>query len=222
LSHRKYKVNRLSLTDQVYSIIKEQIISGEIKSGEKISVDGLARGLETSKTPIREALNKLIGENLVINTGKNKMEIVKLSLDDVSKISDLRQALEILALREGFPNIEKEELIANLKLLKESKVELERGNAEKFIASDIDLHEIIIKSSNNKWLLQIIMQLKSLIDVVRNTYPSLNRYKVSISEHKELVEAMINGDEEKSIKILNKHLENIKNRILKAAADNKI
>lgn len=221
MSNRKYKVNRFSLTDQVYSIIKEQIVSGVLKSGEKISVDGLARDLETSKTPIREAINKLIGENLVINTGKNKMEIVELGLDDISNISDLRQVLETLALKEGFLNIDKDRLADNLRLLKESKVDLEKGNPKKFITADEDLHEMIIKSANNKWLIQIIMKLKSLIEVVRNTYPSLIRYKVSISEHIELVEAMLAGDEAKSIKILNKHMENIKNRILEAATANK-
>jgi DNA-binding GntR family transcriptional regulator len=66
----------------------------------------------------------------------------------------------------------------------------------------------------------MIMQLKSLIDVVRNTYPSIIRYKVSISEHIEIVKAMINDDKTKSIKLLNKHLENIKERILEAAKKN--
>jgi len=110
VSGRKYKINRFSLTEQVYGIIKEQIISGELKSGEKVSVDGLARDLDTSKTPIREALNKLIGEYLVVNTGKNKMEIVRLSMKDVSSISDLRKVLEVLALEEGFVKISKETL----------------------------------------------------------------------------------------------------------------
>lgn len=214
MNNRKYKVNRFSLTDQVYDIIKSQIISGELRSGEKVSVDGLARNLDTSKTPIREALNKLIGENLVVNTGKNKMEIIELSMEDVSNICDLRQALEMLALKEGFSEIDKESVIKNLKMLKESKSDLEKGKSEKFTIADNALHELIINSANNKWLLQIIMQLKSLIEVVKNTFPSLNRYKISIDEHINIVESIIDENKEKSIKNLSKHLENIKDRIL--------
>lgn len=212
--NNEYKINRYSLTNQVYDIIKSEILNGKILSGEEISVDGIARKLETSKTPVRESLNKLIGEGLVVNNGKSKMKIIELTLEEISNIFDLRQVLEVLALKESFLKISRTKLSENLIMLKESKKDLEKDDPKKSREADDMLHELIINSASNKWLLQIITQLKSLIDIVRNSYPSLSRYKASVDEDISIVEAIISEDKEKSIKNLNIHLEGIKNRAI--------
>jgi DNA-binding GntR family transcriptional regulator len=209
-------INRYRLVDQVYDVIKGQIFSGERHSGEEISVDDLARKLGTSKTPVRETLNKLIGEGLMVNTDKNKIKIIELTLEEISNICDLRQVLEVLALKEGFLKISREKLSENLKILEKGKKDLEKGNSKIFRKADDTLHEIIINSAGNKWLVQIIRQLRNLIDIVRLSYPSLNRFKASVDEHINIVEAIIGEDKEKSIKNLNLHLENIKERAILA------
>lgn len=92
--NNEYMVNRYRLVDQVYNIIKSRIFNGEIHSGEEISLDDLARKLGTSKTPVRESVNKLVGESLIVNTDKNKMKIIEINLEEISNICDLRKVLE--------------------------------------------------------------------------------------------------------------------------------
>ncbi|MCL5069911.1 MAG: GntR family transcriptional regulator [Actinobacteria bacterium] len=214
--NKEYVINRYRLVDQAYNIIKSLIFSGEICSGEEVSVDGLARKLGISKTPVREALNKLIGEGLMVTTGKNKIKIIELTLEEISNICDLRNVLEVLALKEGFLKISREKLLENLKMIKECKKDLENGKTKKYHTTDNILHEMIIDSTDNKWLIQTIMQLRNLIDIVRLSYPSLDRFKIAIDEHINIIEAITSEDKENSLKNLTLHLENIKNRTIDA------
>jgi len=214
--NKEYVINRYRLVDQAYNIIKSLIFNGEICSGEEVSVDGLARKLGISKTPVREALNKLIGEGLMVTTGKNKIKIIELTLEEISNICDLRNVLEVLALKEGFLKISREKLSENLKIIKECKKDLENGKTKKYHTTDNALHEMIINSTDNKWLIQTIMQLRNLIDIVRLSYPSLDRFKIAIDEHINIVEAITSEDKQKSLENLTIHLENIKNRTIDA------
>jgi len=214
LNKEDYDIKRYKLSDQVYDTLKREIINGNLKKGEELYIDKITERLKVSKTPVREAVSKLIGEGLVVNTGKNKIKIIELTLDEISNICELREVLEILALQESFSKINKAKVTENFEMLKEAKKNLEKGNSDKFIIADNSLHNLIINSTNNKWLLQIVKQLRSLIDIVRNEYSSLDRYMLSVDEHIDIVNAILSKDKKASIKKLKKHLENAKYRII--------
>ena len=142
------------------------------------------------------------------------MKITKLSLGEISDICNIRKILEVLAFDEGFSKIPREKILESKKKLEECKNDMEKDNYEKCIIEDNILHEIIINSSGNKWLIQIIMQLRGLIGIVKNINLSRERFEISINEHMEMIEAIINEDKVKSLKILSEHLENFKIRLM--------
>jgi GntR family transcriptional regulator, rspAB operon transcriptional repressor len=223
IEDKDYSVNRYRLVDQVYDIIKDQIITGRLSLGEEISIDEFSKKLNTSKTPIREALHKLIGEGLVENDINNKkMKIINLDLQEISNICDLRQVLEVLALKEGFLKISKDKLVENKQMLKESEIEIGKNIFSKFHLADDQLHKIIIDSANNKWLVQIMSKLGGLIQILKNTYPSTDRFKVSIFEHINIIDHILNGNKKKAVTSLNLHLENSKDRIINSVNKYKI
>jgi len=211
-NHNQLIVRRYKIADQVYDLLKTQILKGTLASGEEISVDELARKLNTSKTPVREALNRLRGEGLVVETDRGKMSVIKLSSEEVAHICELRAALETLALKWGFQNIPQEKLQENLKMLQEAKKHLEKGDSEYFLRADSILHNLIVTSPDNPWLARVISQVRNLVEITRNMFPSLERYKTSIHEHILIVESLLRGDKDMAIKNLNSHIEHVKTK----------
>lgn len=207
-------VRRYRVVDQVYDIVKAQIIQGTLKPGERILADELAQKLNASKTPIREALNRLKGENLVVDTKKGKMSVVKFTHEEIAQICELRGSMETLALRWGFENISREKLKQNLAMSRKIKEELDRHDSSDFYEVDTMLHSIIINSAGNQWLAQIISQLRNLIEITRHMFASVNRDKESIREHITVIESLLEGNKKEAVKQLNSHIEHLKNHLL--------
>jgi len=207
-------VRRYKIVDQVYDILRAQIIKGILTPGQEISVDELAKKLNTSKTPIREALNRLKGEGLIVDTDRGKMSVIKFSSKEIAHICELRAALETLALKWGFGNIPREKLQENLRMLREAEKKLERGDSTYFYEVDTILHNLIVNSAGNQWLVQIISQLRNLIEITRNMFASMERDRESLQEHIIIIESLLKGDKQAAIKNLNSHIEHLKNHLL--------
>jgi len=208
-------VQRYRVGDQVYSILRARILNGILLPGEEIQMEGLSRNLKTSKTPVREALNRLKGEGLVIETrSEGKLRIISLSLDEIVKICELRAVLETLALKWGFDNIPREKLKENLQALGIAKDSLEKGDPEPFREADNILHDLIIRSAGNQWLIQITYHLKTLIDMTKNIFPSQERYRECLHDHILLVESLLNQDKDGATKNLNADIDHMKNCLM--------
>lgn len=209
-----YSVRRYKIGDQIYDILKAQIIKGILTPGQKVSIDELTKKLNASKTPIKEALNTLKGEGLIVGTDKGKMSVIKLSSKEITQTCELRAALEALALKWGFENISQEKLEENLRMLREAEKELEKGNSTYFYEVDTILHSLIVNSADNQWLSQIISQLRNLTEITRNMFASTERNKESLKEHIIVIESLLKGDKEVAMKNLNSHIEHVKSHLL--------
>lgn len=207
-------VRRYKITDQAYDIIKTRILSGSMSPGEEISVDDLANKLNTSKTPIRESLHRLMGERLIVETDRGKMTVVSLPASEIVRICELRAALETLALKWGFDNIPHEVLRKNLGMFQSARKDLEKGDPEPFYAADTVLHAIIVNAPNNQWLAQMISQVQNFIEMTKNMFVSLERYKKSIPEHIRIIESILGGDKRGAARELDLHLTHVRDRLL--------
>ncbi len=212
--HTELTVLRYKIADQVYDILKAQITKGIFVPGEEILIDQITKRLNTSKTPIREALNRLKGEGLVLETNRGRMSVIELSSEEIAHLCDLRAALETLALKWGFKNIPRETLQENLRMLKQAKKDLEKGDSESFRKADAILHDLIVTSAGNKWLVQVISQLGNLIEMTKNIYTSLERYRECLQDHIGIVESLLKGDRDSAVRNLNSDIENVKRQLV--------
>ncbi|MFD0960792.1 GntR family transcriptional regulator [Paenibacillus chungangensis] len=103
-------LSRYVLAGEIYTVIKEKILSHEISPGDKINIDRLARDLEISNIPIRESLSRLAAEGLVETIPFKGMFVAKLSLQELEEMFEIRRELESLALRKAAPRIPAERL----------------------------------------------------------------------------------------------------------------
>lgn len=94
-----------SLKEKVYEILKEMIISGKLKYNERIEEDALATSLEVSRTPVREAINKLEQEGWINIIPRRGMFVSNVSLKEINDIFQVRLNLEPIILQMGFSNI---------------------------------------------------------------------------------------------------------------------
>lgn len=120
----KKSLSRYVLTDEIYALLKDQIINHQIVPGEKINIDQLARELEVSNIPIREALSRLTAEGLVNMVPFKGMYATDMTLQELDEIFEIRMELECLAIRKAASNIPNS-------LLVDLKTEMERWSNKK-------------------------------------------------------------------------------------------
>ena len=99
-------------------------------------------------------------------------------------------------------------------MLRKAEKELEKGDPTYFCEVDAILHNLIITSAGNLWLTQIMSQLRDLVEMTKNIFTSLERYKESLHDHIAIVESLLREDKAAAIKNLNLHMEHVKHRLL--------
>ena len=197
-----------TITEVVYRRIKDAILSNRIKRDEKIIESVVAKEMNISKTPVREALLKLEHENLVKVLPQRGTIVISPSKQDIIELYEVREALEILALKTVIPNInENEKLKRKLnRMLEQCGDLLDKNNASKYLTRVVDFHTAIVKASNNKLLTEIYSRLSEKIRLVflwDVNYPE--RMRISHEEHKEIFQAMLHGNQTLVIGLMRKH-----------------
>ncbi len=203
-------VVRYSISDQIYKLLKDQIIEGFLKPGQEISIDEIARMYDVSKTPVREAVHYLEGRGLIVKNGKGKLSVVNLSSQDIIQICELRKMMEIYALERSFDRIPRKKIIENLEVLNKAKEELDKGDSTLFYQADTDFHRMIFQYGDNYWLERVAFQLRDLIELTRNLFTSFDRFQWSLQEHISIDESFIRQDKEDTIRKLESHLDHVK------------
>lgn len=207
-------IRRYRITDQVYDILKDQILRGVLAPGRQVSVDELAKTLKISPTPVREALNRLKAQRLIVDSNNGRMSVTMLSSEEVVQLSQLYAALQVLALEWGFHRISRDELGENLKVLQENKANVEAGAVEHFLKADVTLHDLIVDAAGNQWLTWVVSQIRDFIALIRNMFPSVERYREAWEDHVAIVESLLRGDKAAAINAVERHTEHVRDRLL--------
>lgn len=199
--------NVKSIGDQIYELIKSQILTGEIASGAILSIDGLAKTIKNaSRTPVRDAVNRLKGEGLVVSSETGKLQVIRLAREQIVQIYELRADLEILGLKWGYRNIDKQDLQEQLDFLEELEKEVYEGRIDRWEKTDIKLHELIIASSGNQWLERVYSQLRNIVTITMQMFKTLERIVQTYEDHKEILRTLISGDLKSAQEILTEHI----------------
>jgi len=199
---------KTSRTKIVYDYLYEQIVSYKLKPGDPIIEQDISTSLGCSRTPVREAIRILAAEGLVRHIPARGAYISEISLQDIEEIFSLRKMLELGALKEGLPRISDEE-IQNVEAVLAGLDQNSESDA--FFSSDRLLHDMIVRNSGNKRLMQFLDMINAQIERVRRI-SALRPQRLSNSkkEHLEILEAIKARDLERATQILDEHIENVK------------
>lgn len=197
--------------ENAYNFLYDQIVNYKIKPGASITEADIANTLHISRTPVREALSRLEADGLVKRTEGRGFFAADISEEDVEEICFLRRTLEIVALRKSFREISREEILAH----RERMYHLDENEwSEEYYTADREFHKFIVEKSGYQRLIRFVNTLNALVDRFRRI-AGFNQKRPSETrkEHIEIIEAILDGDEEKACTLLNNHLCNVEENI---------
>ena len=184
------------LREIVFESMREAILSGVLKPGERLMEIQLAEEMGVSRTPVREAIRKLELENFVVMIPRKGAYVAGVSLKDVADVFEIRSALEGLAAGLAAERITDDELEQMEQALFYNSTEGELS-LEQIVKSDTNFHALVYRASRNERLVQILENLREQIQRFRATSLAVpGRNKLAIEEHRTIVEALRNHDSE--------------------------
>jgi len=223
------------LYEKVIDKIKELIVSGQLKTGEKLpSERELADRFQVSRVPIREALKILefIGvvqavhgdgiyvKNIDMDSIIEKLNYAMTEPDStINELFEAREAIEIMAVKlAAIRRTEKDiEMMKNI-IAEMEMTALENNdiNNNNYIKLDMEFHSLITKASRNKVLYGVHDSLRSLLEIsLGKTLKRQGRIGVSLGYHKKILQRIINRDPEGAAEMMIEHLADAKSQLHK-------
>lgn len=216
----KFNVNvneYLPLREVVFNNLRDAILNGELKPGERLLENQLAEKLGVSRTPVREALRMLEQENLVALVPRKGAQVLDLSAADIKNVLEIRSALEAVGMRHACRSMELEQLNELKRLNVEFERAFEEKDYEKVATTDEKMHDIIFASSHNDRLVQIIGNMRAQVYRYRMAYLKVYETKTAVlNHHRGIIDAIENHLEEEGIKVMAEHIEHQTQVILKS------
>ena len=205
-----------SLEEKVYLSLEEQIISQKLRPGESVTEMKLSRELGVSRTPVREALQRLDREGLIKLVPNKGAVVLGISEKDLIDIYKIRMRLEGLATSIAAEKRDPEfcrELCDNVEL---TGFYMEKGDIEKVKNLDSQFHDIIYRSCESRMLGKTLSELHRYIASYRKLSLAVDgRIERSLSEHREIYDAIVRGDAAAADALTSEHVERALENLLK-------
>ncbi|MDY4694258.1 MAG: GntR family transcriptional regulator [Blautia sp.] len=207
----------LPLRDVVFNTLRQAILKGELKPGERLMEIALAERLGVSRTPIREAMRKLELEGLVVMIPRRGAQVANITEKDLNDVLEVRIALENVAIEKACKNMSQEDMSRLWLAAKEFEHTTAEGNLVKLAQADVAFHEIIYQASDNKRLIQVLNNMREQIYRYRVEYLKESETRaVLVREHEELTKAIKDRDVKRAQKLSFQHIENQRKAIMRS------
>ena len=199
----------LPLRDVVFNTLREAILKGELKPGERLMELQLAAKLGVSRTPIREAIRMLEQEGLAVTIPRKGAEVARMTEKDMEDVLEIREALDELAAKIACSRMTEDQL-KQLETIKETFVESTRSHDVKRIAeADVSFHDVIYEATGNPKLVSMLNNLREQIYRYRVEYLKEEKnYPTLIGEHEAIVEALYARNQDEVVRAMHTHIEN--------------
>ena len=214
--------NHRPLREMVYEELKALLLMGKIVPGTRLMEIELANSMGVSRTPIREAIRKLEKEGLVTIELRRGAYASQISTEDMVAILEVRQNMEGLAAGFAAQRATAEQLEALRATFDNYNQAFSDGDTKGMIDHDTKFHTLIVESSHNKVLMQIIEQLQELVLRFRYIYyDDFRRAEKMPAEHKAILDAIVNGDAETAKDAANVHIARLKELVISESVQRK-
>jgi DNA-binding GntR family transcriptional regulator len=202
-----YKDKDLPMAQIIKEKIENKIINNELSAGTKLEEVELAKQFNVSRTPIREALRNLEATQLVTIIPKKGAFVSEISVQRLMEIFIVVAELESLCARLAARRISEKESNLLLKALKSCEKAYLNDNIDEYFHENLDFHKIIYEASNNDFLITQMAQLKTRLLPFRKIQLKVkNRMKLSLDEHTQITNAILEGNEKEAQEIMRKHV----------------
>lgn len=199
----------LPLRDVVFNTLRQAILRGELKPGERLMEIQLANKLGVSRTPIREAIRKLELEGLVLMIPRKGAEVADITEKSLRDVLEVRKALEELSVQLACEKITPEEIGELEKAAEEFKRILKSDDITEVAEADVRFHDVIYMATDNQKLISLLNKLREQMYRYRVEYlKNPEVHEKLIREHEEIIEHIKNREKEAASEIVCKHIDN--------------
>lgn len=206
-------LERQSLADTVATHIKNLILTREIKGGERILEDVVAKSFGISRTPIREALRKLEKYGLVKIYPHRYAEVIKLEPGDKQHIMEVRIPLDTLAIQLLAPRATEEDFEKLMGFAEACKEAADKGDVAACFENDSLFHMEISRLTGNPYLYEIAGNLDVKVQLLRTlTYVAIEEIQEGLQHHIPIAQAIRKKETERAVSLMRIHLENFYNK----------
>ena len=215
----KTELVRASLSCQVYEHMKQAIVlqeEHEFRMGAKINEATIAKMYACSVTPVREAINRLRRDGLIVGDSYQSSSIVRFTVKDVKNIFDVRMYLEIGVLEQAMKMLTHKDIEYLRECNNNYREAYECFDEKKIIESNRMFHNYLIQLSGNNLLLRMLESIQEQVAMLRAPIAQERREKgdpaqllIPVREHDRLLEALEEGNFEKAREALIAHIERV-------------
>lgn len=201
-------INKQTLPEQIYRVLREDILNKNIKCGSKLTLQMLKDRFEVSHTPIREALTRLVEDNLVTYYSNVGISVVSLDEQDIREIFELSHELDCIAMRFSMRG---EQATAFLDLLaanvKKCNEYLAAGRLRQWGETSDQFHLAFYNHAGNSRLNSAALKLRAQTTLIYNLYAveQLNCHNIQ-KHHDAIYQALRDGDITAACDFLQRHL----------------
>lgn len=199
-------INKKSLSDQIYDVLKMEILNGEIPFGSTLVNRSLQKRFKVSSSPIRDAINRLYQDGLIVSIKKTGAEVVDFEYEFFVEINEILLYIVNTGVKLSSEKADIDE-VAN-QLEEYLKLQQEHIGTDKFYDYDYKFHKTFINYSYNSRLKKLFKQYNVLHEMLVRSFYKPKTFQIqenSIKKHKRIIEAFRNREFELAMKLTEEH-----------------
>jgi DNA-binding GntR family transcriptional regulator len=200
-------INRASLSDQAYAVIRRMILELELKPGTAVTEAQLSEILGLSKSPIRNALIHLQRDGLVTITPYKETIVSTLTVETARHIYEVRSLLEPYFVEQVTPRLNADDLRDLQETIDQADAALERGDFGAFFALNTEFHGFFVRHHGNEFFWNLFQSVELQMQRIRMISAAIhNNPGKQAAEHREIFEAVNRGDAELATSLMRQHV----------------
>ena len=219
---RPARFENLTLWQRVYEYLREEILAERLRPGTELLEVPLSEELGVSRGPIREAIGRLAAEGLVTVRPRRGAVVRSLSKDEFLELYQVREALEMMAVRLAVPQLGADDFARLEELIEAMAGHAEREEVADFFSANVAFHGHLFEASGNTKLQEVYGQLLGQMGRFRMRSLTLRgNLQRSVAEHRAILRAAKRGDADRAAHLMSEHIR-VPQRRLEALTDDEL
>lgn len=205
------------MKEQIYTMLKQKIMKREFTPNERLDAYEISKKLGISRTPVRDALNMLDAEGFVKTFPRKGTFVNGIYREDLIELFQYRQMVELYAIDLGFSRLRESVVLLQAVIRKwEELLAQESYDGSHLMDIDVQFHKLIVQAAQNSRISNSYEAMNCHVQTARGYYlQDMERIRSSDSEHKAVLEMIIQGDKQGAKNLLQLHLNNTLDSLLK-------
>jgi len=196
------------IVDTVQQALRQAIFDGALRAGEPLSVPELARRLNVSRSPVREAVLGLVAQGLAVEHPRRGVAVATVRPEDLIAIHEIRVFIEAGAAHLAAQRASKDLAKEMRAILREQETAVSAADATGYFRTNAALHRVIAQAAGNERLAQILNALEDQMRIALHQVSANKAHmREGLTEHRGVVEAIAEGKAETAEQRMRAHIE---------------